>query len=128
MDVSFETRLPLPSLQRDAREFFGSRHGLTYRDEGDGAMSFSGSAGSVRLALAPGTAGTVRVQASTTTLDELLRAFRERVAPQGRRARRTRLAANEDLERFRRLAERQPAPPKSTQAMAASNGGGRYPG
>lgn len=128
MEVSFDTRLPMPSLERDAREFFGARHGLTYRDEGAGAMSFSGSAGSVRLTLAAGGAGTVRVQASATGLDDLVRAFRERVAPQAGRARRARLAANEDLERFRRLAERQPAPPKSHQTLTVSTGGGRYPG
>lgn len=128
MDVSFETRLPMASLQRDAREFFGARQGLTFRDEGGGAMSFAGSAGTVRLTLTAGASGTVRVQASTTTLDDLVRAFRERVAPQAGHARRARLAANEDLERFRRLAERQSPPPKSTQTQTVSSGGGRYPG
>lgn len=128
MDLTFETRLPLPSLQRDAREFFGARQGLTFRDEGGGAMSFTGGAGTVRLVVASGESGTVRVQVSTATLDDLVRAFRERVAPQAGRARRARLAANEDLERFRRLAERQPPPPKSTQTQTVSLGGGRYPG
>ena len=128
MDVSFETRLPMPSLQRDAREFFGARQGLTFRDEGDGAISFSGSAGAVRLALSAGGAGTVRVQVSTTSLDDLVRAFRERVAPQAGHTRRARMAANDDLERFRRLAERQAVPPKSTQVQAANFGKNRNPG
>jgi hypothetical protein len=128
MDVTFETRLPMPSLVREAREFFSSRHGLTLRDDGNGELSFIGSAGTVGLLVSSGDGGTVRVRAATTTLEELVIAFRERVAPRIWRARRGRIAANEDLERFRRLSERQPAPPRSSEAKTVSFGGGRYPG
>lgn len=128
MDVTFESRLPMASLQREARECFGARRGLTARNEGGGVLSFAGSAGSVRLLMTAGVSGTVRVEASTELLGEAVEAFRERVAPRARHTRPARLAANDDLERFRRIAARQPAPPSSTQAMTTSVGGGLNPG
>ncbi|MBM3141247.1 MAG: hypothetical protein FJZ92_13845, partial [Chloroflexi bacterium] len=81
MDVSFETRLPMASLLRDAREFFGARHGLTARDEGDGVITFSGASGAVRLAAAAASAGAVRVEVNTEALGALVADFRARVAP-----------------------------------------------
>ncbi len=117
MDVSFETRLPMASVVREVHEFFGARHGLTYRDAGGGEMSFSGDGRAVRIVLAPTDAGPVRVQLTTEYLDELVRQFRARIdPPPGSTPRRRRIAANDDLQRYRRMATRQPAPPASTQA------------
>jgi hypothetical protein len=129
LDVSFETRLPMASLQRELHEFFVTRQGLTYREEAGGVLSFSGDGGDVRIVLRATDGGGVRVAASTDTLADILSAFRARVAPEpGAFRRRRRLAAGDDLQRYRRLSERQPAPPASTQAQQQSFGGGLYPG
>ena len=129
MDVSFETRLPMASVQREVREFFGARHGLTYRDAGGGEMSFSGDGRSVRVTLVATEGGAVRIHATTEALEALVSDFRARVAPvAGASPRRRRLAANDDLQRYRRLASRQPVPPASTQARYFSVGGGLNPG
>lgn len=129
MDVSFETRLPMASLQREVHEFFGARHGLTYREEAGGTLSFSGDGRDLRLVLRATEGGAVRVAASTDTLGDLVREFRARVAPEpGATGRNRRIAAGDDLQRYRRLAERQPAPPASTQSQHQSFGGGLYPG
>lgn len=129
LDVSFETRLPMASVQREAQEFFGARHGLAVRDAGGGELSFSGDGRSVRVALATTDAGTVRVQLTTEYLEDLAREFRARIAPApGAAPRRRRIAANDDLQRYRRLAARQPVPPASTQAKDFSFSGGLNPG
>jgi hypothetical protein len=129
VEVTFETRLPMPSAVREVREFFGARHGLVYRDAGGGEMSFSGDGRSLRVALTAAGSGAVRVQITTETLGELVTAFRARVAPApGAAPRRRRLAAGDDLQRNRRLMARQPVPPASTQARYFSVGGGLNPG
>jgi hypothetical protein len=126
MNVIFETQMPLASLKQDAVDFFSGLHGLV-PEERDGALTFVSRAPGewVRVEVEAGEDGTSRVTVDTQQLGSLVQEFRARVAPdQPGGQRQARLAAGEDLERYRAQAGRQPAAPDSYQASSPGTGGG----
>jgi hypothetical protein len=126
MNVIFESEMPVASLKREAVDFFSGLHGLVIQ-ESNGVLAFvrRGDNEWVRLDVQAGDGGRARVTADAQELGALVQDFQKRVAPEAPgEQREARLAAGEDLERYREQAERQPPPPDSYQGSSPGTGGG----